>query len=217
MLVSIGGSGGDFGRWLDRSEPEPFLVGSAIVLAAAFHAGNFFSQRADAGEDGRACGAGIEKFAPDFPAFERDVVAARLVGDSQIPAGRPPLRSVRCDAVSPGAVLGQEMRQLVPQRFLDFAGRELHEFGIQGDPSLAPACETGGCPESGIPADCHLEPAAIGGTQKLVRKVLQQRVLTQSRASPRLFEIVGRSLDPPHHGPSKIQKQLMVFHRTVSG
>jgi hypothetical protein len=53
--------------------------------------------------------------------------------------------------------------------------------------------------------------------EKLIRKILQKGILTQSGIAPRLFNIVGLQADSTHDGAPKIKKQLPVFHAARAG
>ena len=53
---------------------------------------------------------------------ERQSVATRFIGDSEIGAGASPFRAVRRDAAATGAKVREQMRELVAQSAVDFGG-----------------------------------------------------------------------------------------------
>jgi hypothetical protein len=56
-------------------------------------------------------------------------MAALLVGDSQVAACLPPLKTMRQDAASTGANLSENVGELMSERAIDF-GRMLKQFWI---------------------------------------------------------------------------------------
>jgi hypothetical protein len=114
------------------------VVFAAIVLSAAFDAGSLAAENLHAGKDRGALGAGVEKLPHDAAAFEREIMATRLIGNSEIRASLVPLLAMGFDTATTDTVLGQEMSQLVAQGALDFCGRNLQELRIQNHHAIAP-------------------------------------------------------------------------------
>lgn len=136
------------------------MVFSAIVLPAAFDAGSLAAENLHAGKDRGALGAGVEKLPHDASAFEGEIVAARLIGNSKICAGLMPLLTMGFDTMTTDTVLSQKMSQLVAQGALDFCGRNLQELRIQNHHAIAPDGQARRGAEPGVPEDANLEMAA---------------------------------------------------------
>lgn len=107
------------------------------------------------------------------PPRQWKAVAARFSGQFEIAAGGFPFRPMRCDAAASGAELREQMREFVPQRFVDFRVAELLQFRIQCDQKFRVTSETGGRAHPRIPAHANLRPerVATGGTEDFARLV----------------------------------------------
>jgi hypothetical protein len=147
------------------------------VLATAFDARSLEAENFYTGQDRRALGAGIEKLSRDAAAFEGEFMATRLVGNSKIGASLMPLLTVRFDTMATDTVLGQKVSQFMAQRALNLRRRNLKELGIQNDHSITPHGQTSRSAEAGIPKDTHLKLPTPNRLQKLVCKILQQRIM----------------------------------------
>jgi hypothetical protein len=55
-----------------------------------------------------------------FAAWQRQIVAARFIRESEFNTGLAPLRSVRCDAAATGAMVCEQMSEFVPQGAINF-------------------------------------------------------------------------------------------------
>ena len=196
-------------------KPKPFLVLSAIVLAATFDAGDTAGERADPRENRLAFRACIKKLAFDAAAFEREFVAAGFVGDAEIPAGFVPLGSVCGDPFPARTMLGQQVCKLMAERALDFAGGDLQQFRVENNPAFAPGGEPCGCPEERVPTNGHMQAAAVRRLQKLVGKILQQRIGSQAGCPLWLVQLIWRRADTPLYRTCVIQEQFLVCDGSV--
>jgi hypothetical protein len=104
-------------------------------------------------------------------------MATRLVGNSKIGASLMPLLTMRFNAMATDTVLGQKMSQLMAQRPLNLRRRNLKKLGIQNDHSITPNGQTSRSAQAGIPKDTHLKFLTPNRLQKLVCKILQQRIM----------------------------------------
>jgi hypothetical protein len=104
-------------------------------------------------------------------------MTTRLVGNSKIGASLMPLLTMRFDAMATDTVLGQKMSQLMAQRPLNLRRRNLKKLGIQNDHSITPHGQSSRSAEAGIPKDTHLKFLTPNRLQKLVCKILQQRIM----------------------------------------
>ena len=92
------------------------------MFTAAFDAGNAAGERADASENGTAFRAGVEEFSFDAAAFERELMAAGLVWNPEIPASLTPLWPVSVDPAPARPVLGKQVGELMSQGALNLGG-----------------------------------------------------------------------------------------------
>jgi hypothetical protein len=193
------------------------VVFSAIVLAAAFDAGGLATENLHAGKDRGTLGAGVEKLPHDAAAFEREIMATRLIGNSEICAGLVPLLAMGFDTVTTDTVLGQEMSQLVSQCALNLCGRNLQELRIQNHHAIAPDGQAGRGAEPRVPEDANLEVATSNRLEKLVCKILEQRIVTQTGFPPWKGKIIRRGANTPHDRTAEIHDELFVFHAAKAG
>jgi hypothetical protein len=147
------------------------------VLATAFNAGSLAAKNFYTGQDSGALGARIKKLSRDAAAFEGEFMATRLVWNSEISASLMPLLTMRFDTMATNAVLGQEVSQLMAQSPLNLRRRNLKKLGIQNNHSITPHSQTSRSSEAGIPKDAHLKLPTADRLQKLVCKILQQRIM----------------------------------------
>ena len=138
---------------LDRAKPKILVIFSGVVFAAAFDAGHGAAEATHPREHGRTRRTREEKFPRHVAAFERQVVAPRLVRDTEIGAGQSPFGAMGIDPASSGPVFGEKVGEFMAQRAVDFGGGDLDKFRIEDDPSVAPDCATGGRAQGGFPAD----------------------------------------------------------------
>jgi hypothetical protein len=193
------------------------MVFSTVSLATAFDAGSLAAENFYTGQDRRALGARIKKLSRDAAAFEGELMATRLVGNSKIGASLMPLLTVGFDAVATDTVLGQKMSQLMAKRPLNLRRRNLKKLGIQNDHSITPHGQTSRSAEAGIPKDTHLKLPTPNRLQKLVCKILQQRIVAQAGLAPWQCYIIRRGAHAPHDRSSKIHDELFVFHAANAG
>jgi hypothetical protein len=73
---------------------------------------------------------GVKKLASDTAALERELMATRFVGDSEVGTSLMPLLTMGIDTRATGAVLGQKMSQLVAECPLNLGGGDLKQLGI---------------------------------------------------------------------------------------
>ena len=180
------------------------MVFSVIVLATAFDAGCFAPEGFYAAHDRVADRATIKIFPCLTLALEGQFMATVFIGNPQIRACLFPLLAVRLDATPAHAVLGKEMCQLMPQCALDFVGGDFQKFWVEHDHALAPIRHTGCCAKGGIPKNSRLKLATSGGLQKLVRKVLQKRIVFKPGIPLWFGNIIGGGLHSPHHAATEI-------------
>ena len=187
------------------------------MLATAFDAGSLAAENFYTGQDRRALGARIKKLSRDAAAFEGELMATRLVGNSKIGASLMPLLTVGFDTMATNAVLGQKVSQLMAQSPLNLRRRNLKELGIQNDHSITPHSQTSRSAEAGIPKDTHLKFPTPNRLQKLVCKILQQRIMAQAGLAPWKCYVIRRGAHAPHDRASKIHDELFVFHAANAG
>ena len=199
---------------LDRVEPEALHVFSPIMLAAAFDARNASGKRPDAGKNGVAFRAGVEELSLNSPTLKGEIVAAGLVGNAKIAAGLAPLTPVGINPAPTRPVLRQQVGQLVSQCPLDLCGGNFEQLWIKNDPPFAPRSETGSCSKAGIPTHKNMQATALCCLQKLVCKILQQRIRPQSGGASRLRQFIWSRANTPQDRTSEIHDQLFVFHST---
>jgi hypothetical protein len=193
------------------------MVFSTVSLATAFDAGSLAAENFYTGQDRRALGARIKKLSRDAAAFEGELMATRLVGNSKIGASLMPLLTVGFDAVATDTVLGQKMGQLMAKRPLNLRRRNLKKLGIQNDHSITPHGQACCRAKARIPKNTHLEMPTPDRLQELICKILQQGIMAQAGLSPWRRYIIRRSAHTPHDGASKIHDELFVFHAANAG
>lgn len=208
---------GNFIWTIYGTEAEAEVVFSAVVFAATLDAGGFLEQRFNTGQHGRALGAGVKKLPRDFAALEGKFVTPRLIWDAEIGASLSPLQSMCLYAAATGAVLGEKVREFVTQGSLNFGCRNFYKLRVQQNRSLAKHGHARSGAQSGIPINAGMKIPTTNRLEKLIRKILQKGILTQSGIAPRLFNIVGLQADSTHDGAPKIKKQLPVFHAARAG
>lgn len=179
-------------RSRDLNKAEAIMVFSFVVPATAFETGDAALHRMHTRECGAAFPAGVEVSSLESNALQRQIVASGFVWDTEIAASLTPLGAMRSNVPASGAILGQEVGELMTQGSLNFGGRDFDEFRIQRDCLCPPAGESGGRPEPGVPFDCHGEVRATSGTQELAAKLFEEDVAFQT-APARLFT-VGRGI-----------------------
>jgi hypothetical protein len=117
-------------------------------------------------------------------------MAAFFVGDPEITAGTTPLRPVRRNAPASTAMMREEMRQLVPQRAVDFCLTMFTKARIQRDKRLMKCSATGGGAQARVPLDAHAQREGLGAlpAQEFTRESFQGGVAAyrRSRGSSRL-------------------------------
>jgi hypothetical protein len=127
----------------------------AIVRTAAGQAGNCAFDRTHTGEIALAIWARVVISPGVFADWKREVVATLLVGDSEIAARSTPFISVGENSATACAELGENVRQFVAQRTINFRW-VVEQTRIQQNQSLAIISATGGRFETGIPFEAKL-------------------------------------------------------------
>src|SRR5262249_44333298 len=107
-----------------RNEPqsEPRVEFSAVVRAAACKAGDSAAHAQNARKFLATNWAPINETRHVLSRRKRKIMAALLVGDSQIAASLPPFGSVRQNAVTASTKLRKNMSEFVSQSAIDFSG-----------------------------------------------------------------------------------------------
>lgn len=95
--------------------------------AAALDAGGGFAHRLYSRQLGTARGAAVEIFADGGATREREVVRALFISKAEVATCLAPLGAVRLDATSPGAVVGEQMGELVAESAVYFLRAELRK------------------------------------------------------------------------------------------
>ena len=193
------------------------MVFSPIVLAAAFDTGSGVAEGLHAGHYRGAFRAGVEKFACDAAAFEREFVAAGLVWDAKIRAGFAPFLAVGLDSAAADSVLREEVGEFMTERALDLGGGNFDELGIKNHHSVGPHRHACGGAKRGIPENANLQVTATGSFEELVGEILEERIVTQARFAARLSKVIGRGPDAAHDRTTKIHEKLLVFHAARAG
>lgn len=202
---------------LNRAETETLVVSATIVLSTAFDASRLAAENFDTGQNCCAFRAGIKKFPCHAAPLEREFMATRLVGNTEIGASLMPFLAVSFDTLATNTVLGQEVSQLMTQCSLNFGSGNLEELGIQNNHSITPYGQAGCRAKAGIPENTHLEMPTPDRLQELICKILQQGIMAQAGLSPWSRYIIWRSANTPHDGASKIHDELLVFHAANAG
>ena len=181
------------------------MVFAVIVFPAAFDASRFATERFDSRQDSITGRTGVEKLARLALPFEWQFMASLFIGNSEIRAGLAPFRSMGLDATTAHAVLGKKVSEFMTQGPLDFHRGNFNKLRIQHDHAFAPIRHSGCCAERRIPKDARLELSASGGLEKLVGKILQKRIIAQTRISSRLLNVIRLCTNATHHRASEIQ------------
>jgi hypothetical protein len=187
------------------TESEILVVFSVIVFTAAFDAGGFSAQGFHSSQHSIAGWTRVEELSRLALPFEWQFMTALFVRNSKILAGLAPFRSVGLDPSPPHAVLGEKVSEFVTQCALNFHRGNFHELGIQHDHPFTPISHSGCRAERGIPKDACLQFSAARGLQKLVCKILQKRIIAQTRISSRLLNVIRLCTNATHHRASEIQ------------
>ena len=103
-----------------KAQPGFWIEFSAVEFPAAFQAGDGALNRPDSRKFLAAPRTTIQKPAGARLNRKRQGVAARFIGDTEIPAGFSPRRAVGRNPALAGAELREQMRQLMPQGAIDF-------------------------------------------------------------------------------------------------
>ena len=181
------------------------MVFSVIVFPAAFDAGRFSAQGFHSSQHGIAGRAGVEELSRLALPFEWQFMTTLFVRNSKILAGLAPFRSMGLDATTAHAVLGKKVSEFMTQGPLDFHRGNFNKLRIQHDHAFAPIRHSGCRAERGIPKDARLELSASGGLEKLIGKILQKRIIAQTRISSRLLNVIRLCTNATHHRASEIQ------------
>lgn len=108
-----------------KAQPEALVVAATGEAAAAGETGDAAAKRADTGKICAAISAAIKIRPGELPRWDRQTVTGGFVGEIELATGAAPFASVRPDAPAAGAILRQEMGQLVTQRVVDFLEAEV--------------------------------------------------------------------------------------------
>ena len=115
-------------------------------------------------------------------------MSARLVGDSQVPAGLPPFGAVWRNPAAAGAELGEQMGQLMAQGAVDLRGVMLAQARIERDKFAAKIRAAGGAEKARVPFHLHRgrEFRRVECLQQLSRFPLESGITAEhdERADP---------------------------------
>ncbi len=145
------------------------------VPFAASEARRFSLQRTDATDFDSAARTAVMVSAFDLTTGQGKIVATLLARDAEVRAGLLPFRTVRRNAAASGAMMCEQMRQLVQQRALNVGGRKIDEMRIQRHERLRreghPSCAA----HSRIPPDFNArsERSALQLPQHRARTCLE--------------------------------------------
>lgn len=123
------------------------------MIAAAGVAGDGAAKRADAGDDGGACGAFVGMIPGETAGFEGQRMADGFSGNSEVVACGPPFRAVGCDFSATGALICEKVGEFVLEGAPDFLFGDAFELGIQLDFAGRPPGAAGGGAHARIPCD----------------------------------------------------------------
>ncbi len=135
-----------------RHEAEPGVIASAIVRAAALHAGGVAAERADALQLKPATGTLVEMPWRNAVARQREIVRALFPGQAQVGACLFPLTPMRIDPLPPHPVLREQMREFVAKSAIDLFIAEDREPRVQRDQVATRKCHTRRISQPGIPS-----------------------------------------------------------------
>lgn len=141
-------------------EAEAFFVSSGAEGAAAWETRGGSPEGSSARKLGVTVGALVEVFSSDLPAWERQVVAAGFVLESEVAASLLPFDAMRGDFASACAVLCDEVGQFVKEGAVDFAFAELAQSRVEDNLSQGGVGEACGAAHSGVPE--HLKGCGEG-------------------------------------------------------
>jgi len=101
-------------------EAETRIVASSVMRAATGETGGLTAHRLHARDLNPATGALIAMTFVQLAAWQRQIVAARFIRESEFDTGLAPLRAVGCDAAATGAMVREQMSEFVAQRAFNF-------------------------------------------------------------------------------------------------
>ena len=101
-------------------KPELFIIPATVVPAAACETRGLSTQGAGAPDFRGAVRAAIHKAPGYYSPRQREIVAALLIVDPEIPACLLPLRAVRRNAPPPGTMMREKMGKFVTQCAVNF-------------------------------------------------------------------------------------------------
>jgi hypothetical protein len=118
-----------------------------------------------------------------LPDWKREIVTTLFIADSKIAAGHAPFRTVRQDAAAPGAILREQMRQLVPERAIDFRRVVFAQARIQRNEFLSKDCPARATSQARIPFHAHQRGNWFRAhrTQKLARLNFQRSIASKTK------------------------------------
>jgi hypothetical protein len=125
-------------------------------------------------------------------------MTTQFIGDAEIGAGRPPFRTMRRDASTSGARMGQQMGQLVPKSAIDLGLAILGQPAVQNDFPRGVFCPAGSRTQPRRPFDRY--PSGQ----------LFSRILRQEHSSQFFERLITAGLHLPNRikqGELKLERQ----------
>jgi hypothetical protein len=98
----------------NADKPKALIVTSSVVRAAAGEAGGLSANRFHTGDLDPATGTLIAMTFVQLAAWQRQIMAARFIRESEFDTGLAPLPSMRRDSAATGAMMREQMREFVP-------------------------------------------------------------------------------------------------------
>ena len=154
------------------------MKSTAVVTATAAQARPPAPERFDPGKLGPAGGTDIKVFPRPTPDGEREGVAPRFPGNTQVAAGLSPFGAVRVDPAAPNAPLRQKVGQLVPKGTVDLRFADTLQKRVERDqhpPGIRPP---GSRSQTAAPFHQHFfgERAGVHAVQQGLRHLFEERI-----------------------------------------
>ena len=124
------------------------------MRAATGEAGGFAANRLHARDFDPATGTLIAMTFVQLAAWQRQIMAARFVPESEFDTGLAPLRSVRCNAAATGAMVREQMSELVPQGSVNFIVTKFAQPWIQVHQRLCRKSSARRAAHARVPTNC---------------------------------------------------------------
>lgn len=124
------------------------------MRAAAGEAGGLATNRLHARNFDPATGTSIAVTHFQLAAWQRQIVTACFIRESEFDTSLAPLHSVRCDAAASGAMVREQMSEFVPQGAVNFIVAKFAQPRIQIHKRLGGKGSARRAAHARVPTDC---------------------------------------------------------------